>query len=175
MNEALESRLAEMAGGPFWQFSLAFYGRDGVAETCLRLQDEQGLDVNLVLFCLWAGSRGQRLEAEHFALIAAEAATWQQEVVAPLRQVRRWLKGKGQGEASMQDALRQVIKEQELRAEAIEQERLAGHLVGQAGSADPAIAAANFRLYLQQQKKPQDEAIESMHNKLLEAFEAFFD
>ncbi|HEY9550471.1 MAG TPA: TIGR02444 family protein, partial [Kiloniellaceae bacterium] len=47
---------------PFWQFSGAVYARRGVAEACLALQQRHGLDVNLLLFCAWAGSNGRRLD-----------------------------------------------------------------------------------------------------------------
>ena len=32
----------------------ALYAQPGVADACLKLQDEFGLDVNLVLFCIWS-------------------------------------------------------------------------------------------------------------------------
>jgi len=38
---------------PLWTFCVQHYGRPGVATACLRLQDEHGLDVNMVLACLW--------------------------------------------------------------------------------------------------------------------------
>ena len=47
---------AERAGGgrpldnPFWQFSLDAYQRDGVQPACLSLQDDWGLDVNVLLY-----------------------------------------------------------------------------------------------------------------------------
>jgi len=41
------------SGNPFWDFSLAVYRRPGVAAACLRLQDEAGVDVNLLLYFCW--------------------------------------------------------------------------------------------------------------------------
>src|SRR5690606_38692262 len=40
-----------------WQFSLAVYTRDGVAEHCLALQSRLGLDVNVLLLMLWAAGQ----------------------------------------------------------------------------------------------------------------------
>ena len=37
----------------FWRFSVQFYRQPAVAEVCLLLQDEFGIDVNLLLFVLW--------------------------------------------------------------------------------------------------------------------------
>ena len=34
---------------PFWDFSINFYGRDGVEERLLLLQEKLHVDVNLVL------------------------------------------------------------------------------------------------------------------------------
>mgnify|MGYP000439297982 CR=1 FL=1 len=39
----------------FWQYSVAFYREPGIAEACLKLQNQHGFDVNLVLFCIWHG------------------------------------------------------------------------------------------------------------------------
>ena len=41
------------AGSPFWRFSLRFYRRREVADACIALQEEAGVDVNLLLFLLW--------------------------------------------------------------------------------------------------------------------------
>jgi len=147
--EALTTDLASFAEGDFWSFSLAIYARPGVRPACLRLQDELGLDVNMVLFCLWAGSRGRRLEQDRLAAIAAEAKLWQHHAVAPLRQLRRWLKAEAaQGDGKVAQ-LRRAIKEQELRAEAIEQTRLSRQLPDGQGASDAAAAAQdNFKTYL---------------------------
>ena len=37
----------------FWRFSLEVYQDEEVQRLCLSLQDDYGLDVNVVLFCLW--------------------------------------------------------------------------------------------------------------------------
>ena len=48
-------------GSPFWQFSLRFYRLPGVAEACIELQEQAGVDVNLLLFLLWQASLCRRL------------------------------------------------------------------------------------------------------------------
>ena len=40
-------------GSPFWRFSLQFYRLPKVADACIALQEEAGVDVNLLLFLLW--------------------------------------------------------------------------------------------------------------------------
>ncbi len=49
---------------PFWQYSLEVYAKPEVAELCLSLQDEFGLDVNVLLFCGYLGSLGKVFPCE---------------------------------------------------------------------------------------------------------------
>ena len=65
--------MSSSSARPLWDFSLEVYGRPKVAETCLRLQDEFGVDVPVLLFAAW-------LAAEHSATLGrADVA----QVVAP--------------------------------------------------------------------------------------------
>jgi uncharacterized protein (TIGR02444 family) len=45
----------------FWEFSLATYKTDGVAEAALAVQDQMGLDINLILYASWLASQGLKL------------------------------------------------------------------------------------------------------------------
>jgi uncharacterized protein (TIGR02444 family) len=87
---------------PFWDFSLATYGRPGVAAACLGLQDRHGIDVNMVLFCCWVGASGGGVlgPAEMAAALAA-AGPWQRGVVVPLRRIRIGLKDAGEAGESL--------------------------------------------------------------------------
>ncbi len=114
-----------MADHPFWDFSLAVYGRPGVAEACLALQDRHGLDVNLLLFCCWAGAKGRALDAGDMARLIAAAGPWNAEVVRPLRTARRWLKTQRSAPRDQAEILRARIKADELEAERLEQSILA--------------------------------------------------
>jgi uncharacterized protein (TIGR02444 family) len=73
----------------FWAFSLALYSRPRVAEYCLRLQDDAGANVNLLLFCCWTGRRGMALDVQGLAAAAATIEDWQVRVLMPLRARRR--------------------------------------------------------------------------------------
>jgi uncharacterized protein (TIGR02444 family) len=108
---------------PLWEFSLALYARPGVPEACLALQDRHGLDVNLVLACLWAAASGRgRLDGARIAALRDASQAWQETVVAPLRGIRRRLKG------WPESAFREQVKALELEAERIEQRLLAAAL-----------------------------------------------
>lgn len=137
--------MAKAAASELWAFSLAVYDGPGAAPACLALQDRHDADVNLLLFCLWAGVRGKALSQAELRQLAAVAAAWQEEVVKPLRAARRRLKGEADDAA--QD-LRAKVIELEIEAERQEQVRLAGALTLAAAAPEPRAAAANLLGYL---------------------------
>jgi uncharacterized protein (TIGR02444 family) len=130
---------------PFWRFSLALYGRPGVPPACLAMQDEAGVDVNVLLFVLYLADRGRRLAATDVARIAAMTAAWRADVVRPLRGVRRALKDHpAPFGGPTAEALRARVKRIELEAERIQQETIeaafAADTIGVA-EADRTVAA----------------------------------
>jgi uncharacterized protein (TIGR02444 family) len=139
---------------PLWTFSLDRYGRDGVAETCLWLQQRLGVDVNVVLASLHAGNQGKRLSGAVLRAIVQEGpGEWHREVVVPLRRARTFAKSQLDGEDTGSiDAFRSKVKQLELAAEKWEQRLIERHLVGVAtdGPDDTrsAIALENVKQYL---------------------------
>ena len=133
---------------PFWLFSGTVYGRPGVAEACLDLQDRHGLDVNLLLFCAWAGTRGRALDGGDLGLLRSASRPWHDEVVAPLRAARRWLKQQVAVPEDLGEAFREEVKGLELQAEMLEQLVLYQELEIPEGGSDATAVAANLRLYL---------------------------
>jgi uncharacterized protein (TIGR02444 family) len=132
----------------FWASSLALYARPGVAAACLRLQDERGLDVNLLLLCCWFARSGRgRLSEDDLAAAEARAANWRRDVIEPLRAMRRELKGLPDGASS---PLYAELKQLELRAEREEQRLLLAGSLGRRGvvAAVQGDLAANLDLYL---------------------------
>lgn len=114
------------ADNPFWDFSLTVYEREGVPAACLRLQDRQGVDVNMLLFCCWtAQSAAVGLEKAALARIVDRIAPWKAAVVERLRAARRDLKQGFDGFSPVGcDALRDKIKALELEAEKLQQDAL---------------------------------------------------
>jgi uncharacterized protein (TIGR02444 family) len=107
---------------PFWRFSLAVYGKPGVADECLALQRALGTDVNVLLFCAWAGSaRRALLSARDVAEIAEMTRPWHEAAVRPLRSVRDTVKAMPEFAHGEVKALRKEILAAELHAEQVEQ------------------------------------------------------
>ena len=79
--------------------------------------------MNLVLFLLWCAWSSRPLDDAALAAAEATVASWQRQVVGPLRGVRRDLKGSPlPGIAT--EGLRAQIKALELAAERLEQDAL---------------------------------------------------
>jgi uncharacterized protein (TIGR02444 family) len=118
---ALERRM----GSPFWNFSVAVYGAGAVQDECLDLQDQFGLDVNLILLCAFLGAvHGVTLISDDIAAARREVEQWQKQIVRPLRAARRSLKAAeltNAQDAAVATQLRAQVKAAELESEHIEQ------------------------------------------------------
>ena len=112
-------------GSPFWRFSLGFYRQPAVADACIRLQDEAGVDVNLLFYLLWHAALERRLSRDEVAGIEARIAPWRDQVVVPLRTIRRNIKVPPPViEPGTAEAYRTKVKGLELEAERLQQEAL---------------------------------------------------
>jgi len=80
---------ANNSGSPFWRFSLRFYREPAVADACIALQEEAGIDVNLLLFLLWHATRARVLSKKEVEELETAIAPWRDATVIPLRGVRR--------------------------------------------------------------------------------------
>lgn len=137
----------DAAADSFWRFSLMLYSRAGVADALLRLQDERGRNVNLILFGLWLGlCEGVRLDDTGLARAEAAIAALDRDIVAPLRRLRRQLKDSP--DSDIRDLRRRVLT-LEIAAERRVQTRLAASLSPMRSDGDHhAVAEANLRLVL---------------------------
>ena len=141
-----------MSESGLWRFSLDFYRRPGVAEACVRLQDEAGVDVNVMLYLLYLAARERTITVDEMNRIDDVAAGWRAAVVIPLREIRRKLKFPlGAFAPAVTSALRNDVKRVELAAERIQQQALQDLLALDAapsGAGDRrAIARAHMTLY----------------------------
>jgi len=109
----------------FWEFSLKIYHKPQVEDGLLLMQDRHGLDVNLVLLCCWLGGQGIRLKEKPIKLLLAETVVWRQQIIEPLRHMRRMMKRDMAICGSLPtETVRQHVKTAELEAEKFQQDML---------------------------------------------------
>jgi uncharacterized protein (TIGR02444 family) len=147
---SIDSAAAAQAS-PFWTFSLGYYRGAGVSEACLELQDNCGVDVNVVLFLLWMAAQKRTLDADQVTRLADKVRPWQVEVIGPIRALRRKLKTDAPLiDRGTTELFRTKIKAVELEAERLQQEAmsaLAGGLHPQQAASVAAAARANVDAY----------------------------
>jgi uncharacterized protein (TIGR02444 family) len=114
-----------LATTPFWRFSLHFYRQTGVSDACIVLQDDCGVDVNLLLFLFWLAAGRQQLSADEVKKLDERVRDWRNLTIVPIRDVRRRLKGASTFvDPAKQEAFRTKVKAIELDAERLQQEAL---------------------------------------------------
>jgi len=136
---------------PFWRFSLRFYSRAAVSAACLVLQDEAGVDVNLMLFLLYLAEHKRSVSEAEVSRLDQAVAEWRDQVVKPLRGLPRALKsGVGEIPGEVSESFRAQIKRLELDSEKIEQhvlERFAYATLGTEAASRMDAAHANIAAY----------------------------
>jgi uncharacterized protein (TIGR02444 family) len=136
---------------PFWTFSLGYYRGAGVSEACLELQDNCGVDVNVVLFLLWLATQKHTLAGDQVKLVADRVRPWQIDVIGPIRALRRMLKTDAplldKGSAEL---FRTKIKAIELESEKLQQQAMyamAASLKAETAPSSEAAARASIAAY----------------------------
>jgi uncharacterized protein (TIGR02444 family) len=141
-----------------WDFSVRTYRSSGVSDICLSLQNDHGADVNMLLFCCWAGARNERLGGELFDRASEFSKDWADGVVIPLRSARTWMKTAGGAARTVPtdtyEELREKIKSVELLSEKMQLQVLESlSTADRPQDAQPEIgpvrAIANLFLYTQ--------------------------
>ena len=71
-----------------WDYASACYQLPKVQQLCLRMQDEFAVDVTVLLAAGWAAMQGTEA---HWPAILPTLVQWQEEIICPLRAIRRKL------------------------------------------------------------------------------------
>jgi uncharacterized protein (TIGR02444 family) len=105
-----------------WTFALQIYDEPNVADACLRLQTEAGVDVMLLLVAAFAAAElGLHLDAADVEAMDAACHPWREQIVRPLRALRVTLKtGPAPAPSAASEHLRAAIKASELAAERLQ-------------------------------------------------------
>lgn len=119
-----------------WDWALEVYARQPVAEACLHLQDAHGQNVPYLLWAAWMAGEGRSADLKDAARMMR---TWDAEVGAPLRGVRRALKpSRPPVDDVAREALRDAVKAVELKGERVLMESLEA-LSGPPGAPVPVL------------------------------------
>jgi uncharacterized protein (TIGR02444 family) len=143
----------------FWRFSLAVYEPGAVENECLALQETLGIDVNILLFCAWLGTRNIVLSREIIEAACRTSAHWHNNIVRPLRSVRRQMKMYDDKVAN----LRTRVKDIELEAEQVEQAMLFAYAQGIAGSREATYRGDAIAHNVNEYIAMQSDAVRSQH------------
>jgi uncharacterized protein (TIGR02444 family) len=139
-------------GSPLWRFSLDLYRAPGFSDACIRLQDEAGVDVNIVFFLLWNASLKKQFAVADVAATDGHVAAWRNTAVIPIRAIRRALKDAPVlPDSGVVEVYRTRIKGLELEAERLEHEALSDFFQSDAPGREvasaPDAARANVAAY----------------------------
>lgn len=104
----------------FWRYSVKLYSKKAVEQACLLLQDEHGLNVNIVLYCLYHAVNNRGLISTHeFESLASHIDAFHKKITHQLRHVRTLWKKRRKSLSST--LIYQELFHIELAAEQIEQ------------------------------------------------------
>ncbi|KZZ45481.1 hypothetical protein A3759_17995 [Thalassolituus sp. HI0120] len=112
----------EVDDNPLWNFALAFYASKDAQQCLLTLQDTCQQDTLLVLTALWLASDGESWQLTDGQL--EDYRRWRKQVIWSLRTARKAITK--DSELPGQQALRQQIQKDEIRAEQIALHQLYG-------------------------------------------------
>lgn len=125
-----------------WDWAVQAYGRPGVEETLLELQDMHGQSSPLLLWAAWCAIEGRTLDGPRLRQAADLAEAWERAVVAPLRQARQGLRGPRPPVSDLaRETLRRRVQAAELEAERTVLETLE-HLAGEPVADRPGVGGA---------------------------------
>jgi uncharacterized protein (TIGR02444 family) len=132
-----------------WAFALDIYARPGVADACLSLQREAGVDVMLLLVIAFAAVKLRILLTPSEIRELDEACRpWREQIVRPLRAIRSGLKsGPLPAPSSETEQFRSKIKTVELASERLQNQLLAERLPQRSPKPD-AVAAEEIHTIL---------------------------
>ncbi len=108
-----------------WPYVLRLYGVPEFGPAGIALQDSAGADVDVLLFLCFLADRSRVAGRDDVARMDASIKAWRENVVKPVRALRRQLKdGIAPVALALSDPIRNVVKNVELDAERVQLETL---------------------------------------------------
>ncbi|MFM9886425.1 MAG: TIGR02444 family protein [Burkholderiales bacterium] len=108
-----------------WPYVLRLYGVPEFGPAGIALQDSVGADVDILLYLCFLADRSRQARQDDAARIDASIKAWRENVVKPVRALRRQLKdGIAPVPLAVSDPIRNIVKNIELDVERIQLEAL---------------------------------------------------
>ena len=105
----------------FWNYSSQIWTLPGTEKVCLELQNKHEINVNILLYCAWAGDKKLCMNDDDLQMLLDTTQPWQ-TIIKPLRDSRKMMKQSMLAMPSkMVDQTLKNINEMELNAEHMEQ------------------------------------------------------
>ena len=115
-----------MTASTIWPYVLRLYGVAEFGPAGIALQDSVGADVDILLYLCFLADGARPAARDDVARMDASVKAWRENVVKPVRALRRQLKdGIAPVPLSVSDPIRNIVKNVELDAERIQLETLA--------------------------------------------------
>jgi len=116
--------------GESWAFALEIYALPGVSDACLKLQNQAGVDVLILLMTAFTAVRlGILLTPAEINELDKACRDWREQIVRPLRTIRTGLRtGPAPAPGSETEQFRSKVKAIELDAERLQNQLLAASL-----------------------------------------------
>ncbi|MGI1679579.1 MAG: TIGR02444 family protein [Cellvibrionaceae bacterium] len=100
---------------PLWEFALALYSKPLVEETAIALQNEYGMNVNILIWMCWLEKQGYQIDEEGIEGVERIIQSLHKDFVLPLRALRKNPQLRDQSELTSN--LKNAIQQAELAAE----------------------------------------------------------
>lgn len=143
------------ASNALWEYACKVYQLPEIQKICLRMQDCWNADVNVLLAAGWAARQGKEPD---WSAILPLVNHWQEEIVCPLRKLRKKLNKN----SAIENHIRIALLAVELDTEKAELAQLFQWLNGQAEQKNLAnhplaqLTSINLASYLQLLERPPD-------------------
>ncbi|PVZ63928.1 TIGR02444 family protein [Pelagibaculum spongiae] len=79
-----------------WDYGCSLWENTHIRDSFLKLQDEDGINPLLVMAASWLASRQIKLNSVRIAELSNRISPWNDQVVKPLRNARRFARVQGQ-------------------------------------------------------------------------------
>ncbi len=72
----------------FWNYSTQIWSLPNIESGCLELQNHHNININILLYCCWAGENNLTLNEDNIQTLLKSAKPWQ-DIIEPLRKSRK--------------------------------------------------------------------------------------